>query len=163
MLKFNWSHLIYCILLFKLLQNDISPLCSNQSRYFEGNAHIKTRRKGENRELDLSSTNHWRYELVVNIIHWWKGIVTLIFIPFIPFTTEPAERCGFQGSSTFMMKKLTSDSNPSKTLPLQLFSSHITMTYAALVTLLTLGDDLERVDRDGILKGVAALQNHDGR
>lgn len=81
----------------------------------------------------------------------------------ISFITEPAQRCGFQGSSTFMMKKMTSDSNPSKTLPLQLFSSHITMTYAALVTLLTLGDDLERVDRDGILKGVAALQNHDGR
>lgn len=92
-----------------------------------------------------------------------KKCNSLICNPFLPFITEPAERCGFQGSSTFMMKKLTSDSTPSKTLPLHLFSSHITMTYAALVTLLTLGDDLERVDRDGILKGVAALQNHDGR
>ncbi|CAG7719048.1 unnamed protein product, partial [Allacma fusca] len=33
---------------------------------------------------------------------------------------------------------------------------------AALVSLLTVGDDLSRVDRNRILKGVAALQNKDG-
>ena len=48
-------------------------------------------------------------------------------------------------------------------LPPHLYSGHITMTYAALVTLLTLGDDLSRVDRRRILRGVKALQNADGR
>lgn len=76
---------------------------------------------------------------------------------------EPVQRCGFQGSTTFMFKKSgASDIDNQIKLPVQLFSSHITMTYAALVTLLTLGDDLERLDRKSILKGVSALQSHDG-
>lgn len=82
----------------------------------------------------------------------------LIVLGFV----EPFERCGFIGSSTFSLRKSGAESCP-EVLPVQLFSSHITMTYAALVTLLTLGDNLERVDRIATLKGVAALQNPDGR
>jgi prenyltransferase beta subunit len=37
------------------------------------------------------------------------------------------------------------------------------MTYAAVVVLLTLGDNLERVDRKRVMKGLVALQNPDGR
>lgn len=44
-----------------------------------------------------------------------------------------------------------------------ILSSHVTMTFAALVTLLTLGDDLSRVNRTGVLQGVQSLQNEDGR
>jgi len=61
------------------------------------------------------------------------------------------------GSTTLLLKSKTGD------LPVNIFSSHITMTYAALVTLLTLGDDLSRVDRRSIMKGLVALQNSDGR
>eukprot|EP00003_Mantamonas_plastica_P028739 TRINITY_DN6657_c0_g1_i4.p1 TRINITY_DN6657_c0_g1~~TRINITY_DN6657_c0_g1_i4.p1 ORF type:complete len:268 (+),score=43.44 TRINITY_DN6657_c0_g1_i4:254-1057(+) len=39
---------------------------------------------------------------------------------------------------------------------------HITMTYAALVTLRTLGDDLSRVHREGVLASLKALQQEDG-
>ncbi|KAG5452686.1 Geranylgeranyl transferase type-1 subunit beta [Clonorchis sinensis] len=39
--------------------------------------------------------------------------------------------------------------------------SHVTMVYAALCTLLILGDDLSRVDRHSVLSGVAALQCED--
>lgn len=36
------------------------------------------------------------------------------------------------------------------------------MTYAALCSLLILGDDLSRVDRAACLQGIAALQEEDG-
>jgi len=39
---------------------------------------------------------------------------------------------------------------------------HIAMTYTALASLLTLGDDLGRLDRAAILRGVRALQLKDG-
>lgn len=37
------------------------------------------------------------------------------------------------------------------------------MTYNAIQILLILGDDLSRVDRKAVLKGLAHLQNPDGR
>lgn len=39
---------------------------------------------------------------------------------------------------------------------------HLAMTYTSLVTLLILGDDLGRVDRQSIVEGVRACQNPDG-
>lgn len=39
---------------------------------------------------------------------------------------------------------------------------HLAMTYTGLVTLLILGDDLSRVDRQSIVEGVRACQNPDG-
>ncbi|EFN83962.1 geranylgeranyl transferase type-1 subunit beta [Harpegnathos saltator] len=39
---------------------------------------------------------------------------------------------------------------------------HLAMTYTGLVTLLILGDDLKRVDRDSIIEGLRACQNADG-
>lgn len=99
------------------------------------------------------------------------------WIYFLQITTEPGERCGFQGSSTFLIKNSTSKTSEeaikseepsvdndlfSVQLPSHLYSSHVTMTYAALVTLLTIGDDLSKVDRKKILLGIAALQNKDG-
>lgn len=39
---------------------------------------------------------------------------------------------------------------------------HLAMTYTSLVTLLILGDDLSRVDRQSIIEGVRACQNPDG-
>ena len=40
---------------------------------------------------------------------------------------------------------------------------HLAMTYSALCTLITLGDNLERVNKKGILKGLHCLQRDDGR
>ncbi|KAF7239945.1 hypothetical protein EG68_10872 [Paragonimus skrjabini miyazakii] len=39
--------------------------------------------------------------------------------------------------------------------------SHVTMVYAALCILVTLGDDLSRIDRSSVLTGIAALQCKD--
>ena len=41
--------------------------------------------------------------------------------------------------------------------------SHITMTFSALNCLLTLGDDLSRIDRKSIVSSLKVLQLHDGR
>ena len=43
------------------------------------------------------------------------------------------------------------------------YQYHIAMTYTALCTLITLGDDLSRVNYDAILNGLADLQMDDGR
>ena len=42
-------------------------------------------------------------------------------------------------------------------------SGHIAMTYTSLLSLLILGDDLSRVNRQGILSGLRKLQLEDGR
>jgi geranylgeranyl transferase type-1 subunit beta len=39
---------------------------------------------------------------------------------------------------------------------------HVAMTYTALCTLRTLGDDLQRVDKEGIVHSLRALQRSDG-
>ncbi len=41
-------------------------------------------------------------------------------------------------------------------------TSHIAMTYTALGSLLILGDDLSRVNREGVLAGVKHLQQANG-
>ena len=41
--------------------------------------------------------------------------------------------------------------------------SHIANTYTALAMLLALGDDLSRVNKGAVLKGLRALQQEDGR
>lgn len=40
---------------------------------------------------------------------------------------------------------------------------HVAMNYTALCTLITLGDDLKRVDRRGIIQSLKQLQLPDGR
>ena len=42
-------------------------------------------------------------------------------------------------------------------------SGHIAMTYTALLSLIVLGDDLSKVNRDAIMKGLQRLQLEDGR
>ena len=41
--------------------------------------------------------------------------------------------------------------------------SHITMTYTALATLITLGDDLSRVDKAAVIDSLKHLQLNNGR
>jgi geranylgeranyl transferase type-1 subunit beta len=58
------------------------------------------------------------------------------------------------GSSTFKLKG--SDCKEYQ-------CGHIAMTYTALSSLVILGDDLKRVDRDAVIAGVRALQQPNGR
>lgn len=59
-------------------------------------------------------------------------------------------RSGFQASTT-IPKEVT-----------EYQCGHLAMTYTGLVTLLILGDDLSRVDRESIIEGLRACQNSDG-
>lgn len=64
---------------------------------------------------------------------------------------------GFQGSSTLNVPNATSDcgTNDYKW-------GHLAMTYTGIGILVTLGDDLSRLDRRAIVAGVAAVQKPDG-
>lgn len=42
-------------------------------------------------------------------------------------------------------------------------TGHLAMTYAALLSLLILGDPLDRVCKDDIIAGMKELQRQDGR
>ncbi|EDV25595.1 uncharacterized protein TRIADDRAFT_23924 [Trichoplax adhaerens] len=60
-------------------------------------------------------------------------------------------QCGFRGSTDIHME----DNMP-------FYNGHIAMTYVALNCLLILGDDLSRVNKDGIASGLKALQLDNG-
>lgn len=55
----------------------------------------------------------------------------------------------FQGSSTLMIKDETDDCCGA----IRYRWGHLAITYTALATLITLGDDLSRVDRKAIVDG----------
>lgn len=83
---------------------------------------------------------------------------------------ESLERCGFRGSlAATLSLESHSPSHVGRSVNIgtvsshPLDTSHITMTYAAINTLLILGDDLGRLQRKGILAGVKALQLENGR
>lgn len=61
-------------------------------------------------------------------------------------------RSGFRGSTTSSLKDCVH----------ALDCSHVTMTYAALASLLVLGDDLTRVNRSAVLAGVRSLRRDNG-
>lgn len=82
--------------------------------------------------------------------------------------TGNMERCGFRGSlaATACLYSENSRSEHEKKGSIShhpLDTSHITMTYAAINTLLILGDDLQRLQKEAILAGVKALQLENGR
>lgn len=65
---------------------------------------------------------------------------------------------GFQGSSTINI--LNSDP---KTCGSEKYKwGHLAMTYTGISMLITLGDDLTRLNRKAIIEGVAAVQRNDG-
>ena len=81
-------------------------------------------------------------------------------------TGDGSERCGFRGSLA-ATQSLDNDTGAKQLRGSRshhvLDTSHITMTYSAINTLLILGDDLTRLDKKGILAGVKALQLENGR
>lgn len=72
---------------------------------------------------------------------------------------DAVARWGFQGSSTLIMPPATGDVDLSTSYA----CSHVSMTYTGLGTLLILGDDLSRVNRKQVARGVRACQQPDGR
>lgn len=64
--------------------------------------------------------------------------------------TGAGPRSGFQGSTSV----------PNEASKYQI--GHLAMTYLGLASLITLGDDLGRVDKSSIIEGVRACQNEDG-
>lgn len=65
---------------------------------------------------------------------------------------------GFQGSSTINI----SNSDPNTCGSEKYKWGHLAMTYTGISILITLGDDLRRLDRKAIIEGVAAVQRADG-
>ncbi|XP_071844987.1 geranylgeranyl transferase type-1 subunit beta-like [Apostichopus japonicus] len=90
------------------------------------------------------------------IIDW---IYSLQVLPDAQNSAESLSRCGFRGSSA-----LGTPFNPSEILTNKADGintydrGHIAMTYTGLCSLLVLGDDLSRVHKEGIVKGLKALQ-----
>eukprot|EP00123_Amoebidium_parasiticum_P012532 comp21423_c1_seq1/m.29533 comp21423_c1_seq1/g.29533 ORF comp21423_c1_seq1/g.29533 comp21423_c1_seq1/m.29533 type:complete len:352 (-) comp21423_c1_seq1:601-1656(-) len=90
------------------------------------------------------------------------GIVDWIYsLQVVPDKDDPdknAGLCGFRGSNWLGM--------PFETSGVKSYypndCSHITMTYCALLLLITLGDDLSRVSRKAIVESLRGLQLEDG-
>lgn len=73
--------------------------------------------------------------------------------------SQGAPSCsGFQGSSTINI--LNSDPNACGSEKYKW--GHLAMTYTGISILITLGDDLKRLNRKAIIEGVAAVQRTDG-
>lgn len=76
-------------------------------------------------------------------------------LQLVPADNCPANKCGFMGSTTVIHLKNHPGSE-------KYCESNVAMTYMALCILVTLGDDLSRVNRSAVLQGVASLQRPDG-
>lgn len=80
----------------------------------------------------------------------------------LPDANDPDKNiqfCGFRGSSYL---GAPFDTSRSPAVHHQYDCSHIAMTYTAMATLLILGDDLSRVNKPAILRGLRKLQLPDG-
>ncbi|XP_077988984.1 geranylgeranyl transferase type-1 subunit beta-like [Glandiceps talaboti] len=86
-------------------------------------------------------------------------IYSLQVVPDKDDRSKNISKCGFRGSST-----IGASYNASKVpvSSLNYDSGHIAMTYTGIASLLILGDDLSRVDREAVLEGLRALQLPDG-
>lgn len=67
------------------------------------------------------------------------------------------KKCGFQGSTTLIYQRDETECSTTYEC------GHLAMTYTGLASLVILGDDLSRVNRAAVIRGVKALQQEDGR
>lgn len=86
-----------------------------------------------------------------------KEIVDWVYsYQIVPSHTEP-KTGGFVGSSTLNIV------NTAEKCGIQRYKwGHLAMTYTGIAILVTLGDDLSRLNRRAIVEGVAAVQRPDG-
>ncbi|KAL1117784.1 hypothetical protein AAG570_004099, partial [Ranatra chinensis] len=92
-------------------------------------------------------------------IAYKKNICEWIYrLQILPTAGGDKRKCGFQGSDTFIVASQVgaTSCNP------EYSAGHLAMTYTGLASLVILGDDLSRVNRQAIVKGVRALQQEDG-
>lgn len=73
-------------------------------------------------------------------------------------SNESPSCSGFQGSSTINIL----DVDPKECGSEKYKWGHLAMTYTGISMLVTLGDDLSRLNRKAIVEGVAAVQRDDG-
>lgn len=97
-------------------------------------------------ELDLISD-----ELKQNIIDW------IYRLQIVPKSSESIQCGGFEGSSTLNTKDHSDECGLN-----HYRWGHLAMTYTAIAILVTLGDDLSRLDRRAIVDGIATVQRDDG-
>lgn len=76
-------------------------------------------------------------------------------LQLVPNGNCSIHKCGFMGSTTVIHMK----NHPGCD---KYCESNVAMTYMALCILITLGDDLSRVNKSAVLQGVTSLQNSDG-
>ncbi|VVC33164.1 Terpenoid cyclases/protein prenyltransferase alpha-alpha toroid,PFTB repeat [Cinara cedri] len=85
-----------------------------------------------------------------------KEIVNWVYkLQLVPNENCPEQKCGFMGSTTVINLKTYPKCD-------KYCESNVGMTYMALCILITLGDDLSRVNKSAILWGVGSLQKSDG-
>lgn len=85
-----------------------------------------------------------------------KEIIEWVYrLQLTPNKNCPEHKCGFMGSTTVINLK----DHPGCEMYCE---SNVAMTYMALCILITLGDDLSRVNKVAVLQGVGSLQKPDG-
>ncbi|VUZ46903.1 unnamed protein product [Hymenolepis diminuta] len=96
-------------------------------------------------------------------------LIDFIYAHQIPPSKEyGSTRCGFRGSSFIGAPLHLNFGNDGdveddrKLPPLPYDSCHVTTDYSALISLLVLGDDLDRIDRRAIIEGIKSLQHING-
>lgn len=100
----------------------------------------------------LNSLHLLTPEMRRNVIDWIYGSLVI---------PQPGERncSGFQGSRSVLIK--SEDEELLANAKCYQWG-HLAMTYTSIGILVTLGDDLKRLDRKSIVDGVAAVQRPDG-
>lgn len=83
----------------------------------------------------------------------------------ICFAGCPEEAYGFRGAlGSSASKEIPVEDEHGEVIKWCTYdSAHISQTYVALCCLVILGDDLRRVDREAVLRGIRNLQTPDGR
>lgn len=76
----------------------------------------------------------------------------------LPTKDGNMEKCGFQGTNAFSIL-VDNEIVPCNE---KFANGHLAMTYTGLAALVILGDDLSRVNRTAVIRGVRALQQKDG-
>lgn len=85
------------------------------------------------------------------IEHMKEDIINWVYSNLINCDIDDKSRCGFRGASTL---KLESGERATHVHDYH----HIAMTYTALCVLVIMGDDLSRINRENISKGIRSLQ-----
>lgn len=85
-----------------------------------------------------------------------KDIIEWVYrLQLVPNENCSVHKCGFMGSTTVIHLKNHPGSE-------KYCESNVAMTYMALCILITMGDNLSRVNKTAVLQGVASLQKPDG-